>query len=326
MPREFISFGEKIERTLCLEVVGGALCKGFGRLAGTGCADCLDHLFAVGGENLSVEVPLIVEREAVSAKREFAAATHVREEGTFGIGGEARGRVLKGVDSGVDGGIASWIVGVKGMLRTAGFKSQGTLAGCGSELVNTEALMDRFDATKAVQTGTREDQSVALAGFQFAEPGVDISAQSDELQIGTQGEELSATAWAGGADAPRIGEGVESPEGFADEGVTGVGARWNGGDGEARVEGGREIFIAVDGEIDASSGEGFFNLLDEDSFTVETFRDDEAGLLHAVAGGANDFDLDGVALCAEGIGNMVGLPEGKLRATRTYADVCHVFR
>ncbi len=51
----------------------------------------------------------------------------------------------------------------------------------------------------------------------------------------------------------------------------------------------------MDGEVDAAFFEGFFDLLDEDAFAVEVGGWDEAGLLHAVAGGADDFELDVVA-------------------------------
>ena len=47
---------------------------------------------------------------------------------------------------------------------------------------------------------------------------------------------------------------------------------------------------------------------------------DEAGLLHAVAGGADDFDLDVVASVAEGVEDVVGLPEGELGASAADAD------
>ena len=71
----------------------------------------------------------------------------------------------------------------------------------------------------------------------------------------------------------------------------------------------------MDGKIDASGGERFFNLLDEDAFAVEAGGHDEAGLLHTVAGRANHFDLDFVSLCAQGVCNIVSLPEGELRTT-----------
>ena len=116
---------------------------------------------------------------------------------------------------------------------------------------------------------------------------------------------------------------MERPEGLAHEGVAGIGAGGDGGEGEARVERGGEVFERVDGEIDAAGGERFFDFLDEDALAVETRGRDEAGVLHAVAGGADDFDFDGVARGAEEGGDVVGLPEGELRAPGADADLGH---
>jgi hypothetical protein len=88
----------------------------------------------------------------------------------------------------------------------------------------------------------------------------------------------------------------------------------------------------VDGEVDAAVGEGLLDLLDEDAFAVREGSEGGLGLgfglglglgfgmLHAVAGGADDLDGDGVARGAEGSGDMVGLPEGELRASGADAD------
>ena len=86
---------------------------------------------------------------------------------------------------------------------------------------------------------------------------------------------------------------------------------------------GGEVLEGVDGEIDAAVGEGFFDLLDEDSGAVggrPSGGGDEGGVLHAVACGADDFDFDRVAVRAELRGDVVGLPERELRAARADAD------
>ena len=113
---------------------------------------------------------------------------------------------------------------------------------------------------------------------------------------------------------------MERPVGFADPDVAGVGALGNGGEGELRGELCREVFEGVNGEVDAALFEGFLNLFDEDAFAVEIGGRDEAGLLHAVAGGADDLELDVVAGVAEGVEDVVGLPEGELRASAADAD------
>ena len=144
------------------------------------------------------------------------------------------------------------------------------------------------------------------------------------MQVGTEGEDLGAAAGAGGPDSGLFGQGVERPERFADESIAGVGAGRDGGDGETGVDEGGEVLVAVDGEVDETGGEGFFDLLDEDAFAVEAGWDDEAGLLHAVAGGADDLDFGGVAVGAKFCGDVVGLPECELRAAGADTDVCHV--
>ncbi len=76
----------------------------------------------------------------------------------------------------------------------------------------------------------------------------------------------------------------------------------------------------MDGEVDAALFEGFFDFLNEDAFAVEIGGRDEAGLLHAVAGGADDLEFDGITGVAEGVENVVGLPEGELGASAADAD------
>jgi hypothetical protein len=82
----------------------------------------------------------------------------------------------------------------------------------------------------------------------------------------------------------------------------------------------------VDGEVDAAFGQGFFYFLDEDALAAGQGREGFGGgfcgfgLLHAVAGGADDFDLDSVVGVAECGGDVVGLPESELRASGANAD------
>jgi hypothetical protein len=76
----------------------------------------------------------------------------------------------------------------------------------------------------------------------------------------------------------------------------------------------------VDGEVDAAFFEGLLDFFNEDSFAIEVGRRDEAGLLHAIASGADDLELDVVAGVTEGVEDMVGLPESQLRASAADAD------
>src|ERR1700737_2573496 len=117
------------------------------------------------------------------------------------------------------------------------------------------------------------------------------------------------------------GSGLGGAGGGGGGGLPGGGG-WGPGGGPRGLGGyfGGEGFEGVDRDVDAAFFKGLFDLLDEDAFAVEVGRRDEAGLLHAVAGGADDFELDVVAGVTEGVEGVVGLPEGELRASGADAD------
>ena len=180
--------------------------------------------------------------------------------------------------------------------------------------------MDGLGAVETIEAGGGENQGVAIALIEFAETGVDVAADFDEGDVGTKREDLSAAAGAGGADASSGGEGVKCPVGLADPDVAGVGAFGDGSEGELGGEFGGKVFKGVNGEVDSTFFEGFLDLLNEDAFAVEVWRRNEAWLLHPVAGGADDLDLGGVAGFAQGIEDVIRLPEGELGTPAAYAD------
>ena len=310
---------EQVERSLELQGFGGSMPEKGGGFAGFGCERDLHGLLTVGRKHLRVQKTFC----AVSSERQLAASAHGGEERTFGVSSLTRGRVVERADGSEDLGIAGGVVGIERVLGRAGFERQRSLAGRGSELVNREALVDGLGSSDAVETGAGKDERIAFACFELAQAGVDVAAQLDEVEVGPQREDLGATARAVGADYGCDGQRMERPERLADEGVASVGAWRDRREGEARVELGGQIFQRMDREVDASRGEGFFYLLDEDTFAVDAGRRLEAGILHAVAGGADDFDGDGVAMAAQEFGDVVGLPERELRAARADANRGH---
>ncbi len=70
------------------------------------------------------------------------------------------------------------------------------------------------------------------------------------------------------------------------------------------------------GEIDAAGGEGFFYLFGENSFAKSALGAHlgQGDIGNLVAGGMNNFNFDFVAARAQQCGDVVGLPEGQLRA------------
>ena len=90
-------------------------------------------------------------------------------------------------------------------------------------------------AVETIEACGREDEGVGLTLLPFAQASVDVAAELDEAEIRAKGEEHGLAARRGGADARAHGQHVQAPEALADEGVAGVGARGDGGEGEARV-------------------------------------------------------------------------------------------
>lgn len=119
---------------------------------------------------------------------------------------------------------------------------------------------------------------------------------------------------------------MQAPEVLAHKRITRVCTPRDGGEGEAGIDRSGQVLKRVDGQVDPASGKGFFNFLDEDALGVErraVFEScgrGEVGILHAIARGADDFDLNGMAALTKLRGDVVRLPERELRAARADAD------
>ena len=64
-------------------------------------------------------------------------------------------------------------------------------------------------------------------------------------------------------------------------------------------------------------GEGIFDFLGEHALGADL---GECDFLEAIAGGFDDLDFDFVTLDAEQFGDVIGLPEGELRAATADAE------
>jgi hypothetical protein len=83
------------------------------------------------------------------------------------------------------------------------------------------------------------------------------------------------------------------------------------------------------GEIDEAGGEGFFDFFREYSFAKSALSADlgQRNIGDLVAGGMNNFNFDFMSARAEQRGDVVGLPESKLRAAGADAEPgCHFMR
>ena len=273
----------------------------------------LNDLFAVGADDHGVQMPRVINKMAECAERQVAAAAEGVEDRTLSVYGEGYDRIVERGDGVVGRGV---VCGV----RTSSFESERPLSGCGAEFVDGEALVDVRGAIETIEARSGENESIGLTFLPLAEASVDVAAELDKAEVRAKGEEHGLTARRSSADACVARKHVETPEALAYEGIASVGSRGDGGESETRIELRGEIFERVDGNVNAVGGEGVFDLLDEDSFCidwgaiVEGGGSAEGGVLHAVAGGADDFDGDLVAKGAELIGDVVGLPEREFGA------------
>ena len=82
----------------------------------------------------------------------------------------------------------------------------------------------------------------------------------------------------------------------------------------------RQVFQRMHGEINSPGGQGFFNLFGEHPLGA---NHRERNISNLVAGSMDDFNLNFVPARAQQCGNMVGLPEGELRAAGADAEFRH---
>ena len=191
------------------------------------------------------------------------------------------------------------------------------MAGGGAHDVRGNNLFDELRLAEAIQSGRGEDDGVVFSLLEFAQAGVDVAAQRMNVEVGADGFELRLAAQAGGADARALGQFLKARIVTRAEGVARVLPFSDGGDFESWRKFGGQIFQRVDGEIDASGGEGFFDLFGKHAFGAHHSQGDVGDF---VAGSVDDFNLDFVAAGAQQRRDVVGLPEGKLGAARADAE------
>jgi hypothetical protein len=288
---------EKLGGAVGEEAVGEAEAEGFGveggagnlvaeRAAAVGRGQEGDEAELGGGFGRRCDVEL-----AEGGDGSVATGFEAAEEGAFGGDGEARRRV---VERGEELGEA----GVVG----ADFQAQGPLAGGGQHAVEVEEFGVGGEKSGAGQSSAGQDDGVELPVADFAEAGVDVAANVGEEEVGTEGGELDAAAQAGGADAGAGREVGEAAAVAGDEDVARVFAPRDDG-GQAQTGGGfgGEIFVAVDGEVDAAIEECGLEFAGE---KADLAGGGERGVGFAVAGGGDDFQADGEA--GVGAGQGVG--------------------
>src|SRR5258707_4354521 len=94
----------------------------------------------------------------------------------------------------------------RGGIALADFYTERPLSSSRAHNFRWNDLLDQFCLAKTLQPGSGENDCVIFPLFEFAEPRINIAAQRMNVEIGTNGFELSLTAKAGCTHASAVWE------------------------------------------------------------------------------------------------------------------------
>ncbi len=179
----------------------------------------------------------------------LAPATEAAEKAFFEFDGEL--------------GLRAEDIGVFRKVFAAALDSNGTLAGCGHDLLGAEFSEGEayvLGDVEAIQTCSGEKRGFAFAFSDFAQAGADVTANRCPFGLGEKLSQLLAAAWA--ASGNGLGSGALDA---VDKHVFHSGARQVAGDGEAFGTRGGHVLRTVDGELGSAIKEGVFQFLREEA-------------------------------------------------------------
>lgn len=199
----------------------------------------------------------------------------------------------------------------RGSVAGAALEGERSLPGSGHELVEAEGEGDLTLASESAQPGGSEDDPVELAVGQAAQPRVDVAPELDQLEVGSERQELRAPAQARrshACSAGNLGQRRAPPE----PGVSGILAHRHADDLEARGQLTGNVLGAVDGELDLAGEQRPLDLADESGLVVE--GGGSGGARGALVARRADRDELGVA---DRLGDRSRLRQGERAAAST---------
>ena len=269
-------------------------------------------LRAVNAADTGFEDEFVAFEACPRADRNLATAFKRAEKRAFGDDGAA----CFGIVELFNGGGGFGVIG-------AAFDADGALADGRQENVGRENFGDAMRCAEAIEARFGEHDGVVFAAFDFAEARVNVAAKIANVEIGAKMKELRAATEAAGADAGAFTESCEIGAVVGDETVANVFAPENRGEREAGRRFRRNIFDAVDGDVDGIVEQRFFELFDEDPLSADF---GERSVLHFVAARLDDDDF---AFDAGGLEDLAvdefRLPLCEQAAARADAELTHRF-
>src|ERR1017187_9119527 len=239
----------------------------------------------------------------------LAAAAEFVEQGALAGGGDASGSVVEKCQK-----------RPRCRVAIANFNSQGALPGGGGHHFHGNNLADQLRFAEAVQASGGENDGIVVAGFELAQARIHIAAERVNLQIGTNRLQLRLTTQATGANVRPLRQRFDACELHGAKNVARIFASGDSGNFEIGSQLRRQIFQAVHSEINPVFDQGFLNFLGEHALGAD-FSEGNVG--DFIAGGLDDLEFHGMALSAQQIGDVMGLPESELRAAGADAQAGH---
>ena len=166
-----------------------------------------------------------------------------------------------------------------------------------------------------VQAGHGEEGRVGHPVAQLAHPGLHVAAELHQLQVGAAMRQLRPAAQRRGADRRALGQRVEAAAVEGDEGVAHVLARQVDAQHQPLGLARRHVLHRMHRQVDAARQQALLDLAGEEALAPDLL---EGAVEHAVAGGLDDDDLEGVPGQVVGdhqaVPGLVGLGQRQGRA------------
>ena len=191
---------------------------------------------------------------------------------------------------------------------------------------------ERGAQAKPVHASRGEDDRVKLAALELSQAGIYVAAQWKDFEIRPDCLELGLPPQAAGADMRRPRQFFQAGIVQRQEHVARVLPLWNGRKLETSRKLGGQVFQAVYRQINCTRRKGIFNFLGEHALDRNHDRRANAAgarqrdILNLVSASLDDLNVNFVAVLAQPAGNMIGLPQCELRATRADANRRHQSR
>src|SRR5580693_3219932 len=205
----------------------------------------------------------------------------------------------------------------------ANLDSKRSLPGGRAHDFGRNNLSHKLRLAQPVQTCRRQNDRIVFTTFQLAQTSVHIPAQRVDVKIGPHSLQLRLAAQAAGTDTSCSRQIFNTRVFVRAKYVARILPGGHGRNLKTLGKLGGKVFQTMYCKVDASLGQGLFDLLGEHALGANL---GEGNIGDLVAGGLDDFQFDFVTPFAQQGADVMGLPECELGASRADAETSHQAR